>query len=404
MRRLLLVPSVLVLLAGCSTGAPQASAQIPAEGDAIIVRNVLDGRLDPDSGLAEVARSGGWPISTSQGFLFAIRDQGQGPYVLESTSGAFPRVQLTANAGLAWAVVRIPAPAGVEYRFLTGAGDPFSDPLSRYFSYSGTATLSFVSLGGVHLERWPGIGDTKLTSRTLRVLVPAEAPTHTMFVQDGQNLFGPSPFGGWGLQQAAGPSTLVVGIDNTPDRIAEYTAVQDVITSQTLGGKGLDYADFVELTVRPFVEARYGKTARVGVMGSSLGGLISYVIKRRYPDAYQFVASLSGTFGWGSIGTGVHNLTEIQAWAAMGTCPTGTFYVDSGGGPGSGCVDSDGDGIQDDTPNSADNFCENAQMRDVLTALGCGARTSYVFSSGSPHSEPAWRGRAPGVFRLFEGD
>ncbi|HSP18864.1 MAG TPA: alpha/beta hydrolase-fold protein, partial [Myxococcaceae bacterium] len=340
--------------------------------------------------------------STSQGFLFALRDQGEGPYRLESPSGAFPGVQLSANAGLAWALVRIGAPDGVEYRFLTGAGAPFSDPLSRNFSYADAATLSFVSLAGAHLERWPGIGDAKLPPRTLRILVPAQRPTGTMFVQDGQNLFGPSPFGGWGLQQAAGPSTLVVGIDNTRDRIAEYTAVQDVITSQTLGGKGLDYADFVELTVRPFVEARYGKTARAGVMGSSLGGLISYVIKRRYPSSYEFVASLSGTFGWGSIGPGVHNLTEIQAWAAMGACPTGTFYVDSGGGPGSGCVDSDADGIQDDTPNAADNYCENAQMRDVLLALGCGARTSYVFSSGSPHSEPAWRGRAPAIFRLFE--
>ena len=403
MRRVSLVLAVLALLAGCGKQVPPASAQIPAEGDALIVRKVLDGQLDADSGLAEVARSSGWPISTGQGFLFAIRDLGQGPYVLESPSGAFPRVQLAANAGLAWALLPVPAPTGAEYRFLTGAGDPFSDPLSRNFSYSGTATLSFVSLGGVHLERWPGIGDAKLAPRTLRVLVPAQAATHTMFVQDGQNLFGPSPYGGWGLQEAAGPSTLVVGIDNTRDRISEYTAVEDVISSQTLGGKGVDYADFVERTVRPFVEAHYGKTARVGVMGSSLGGLISYVIKRRYPDSYDFVASLSGTFGWGSIGTGVHNLTEIQAWGAMGSCPAGTFYVDSGGGPGSGCVDSDGDGIQDDTPDSADNFCENAQMRDVLLALGCGARTHYVFSSGSPHSEPAWRGRAPGIFRLFEG-
>jgi len=29
-----------------------------------------------------------------------------------------------------------------------------------------------------------------------------------------------------------------------------------------------------------------------------------------------------------------------------------TFYLDSGGDAGSGCVDSDGDGIEDDTPDS----------------------------------------------------
>jgi hypothetical protein len=127
------------------------------------------------------------------------------------------------------------------------------------------------------------------------------------------------------------------------------------------------------------------------------------VIKRRFPDSYEFVASLSGTMGWGSIGFGIHNQTEIEAWAALGSCPSGGFYLDSGGGPGSGCVDADGDGIQDDTADSGDNYCENAQLRDTLAALGCGTRVDYVFSSGAPHQEGAWRARSPAIFRLFEG-
>ena len=395
---------MLVLAAGCgSTTPPSGSADIPAEGDAVIVRQVLDGQLDADSGLAQVARASGWPVATSRGYLFAIRDEAQGPYSLESPTGAFPKVEMRSGAGLAWALVPIASPDGVEYRILTRLGDPFGDPNSRHFQYSATGTLSFVRLTGRHLERWPAIGDTRMPPRTLRVLVPAQTPTHTMFAHDGQNLFGPNPFGGWRLQDAAGPATLVVGIDNTPDRIAEYTPVQDVVNTETLGGKGLDYADFVEHTVRPLIESHYGHSAHVGVMGSSLGGLISYVIKRRYPGSYEFVASLSGTLGWGSIGPGVHNLTEIQGWAALGTCPAGTYYVDSGGGPGSGCVDADGDGIEDDTPDSADNYCENLQLRETLVALGCDARLTYVFTSGSPHSEPAWRGRAPAIFQLFEG-
>jgi len=404
MRRTLSRILVGILLAGCGT-SPPASPQVPAEGDAVIVQKVLDGQLDADSALAQVARSSGWPISTSQGYLFATRDQGQGPYSVESPSGAFARAQLTSSSGLAWALVPVPSPRGAEYRFVDGSGTVFSDPLSRYFAYSGVGpvTTSFVSLDGKHLERWPGIGDASLPPRTLRVLVPAQAATHTMYAHDGQNLFGPSPFGGWRLQDAAGPATLVVGIDNTPDRIAEYTPVQDVVDSQTLGGKGIAYADFVEHTVRPFIEARYGTTSRVGVMGSSLGGLISYVIKRRYPASYDFVASLSGTVGWGSIGAGIHNQTEIEAWAALGACPAGAFYVDSGGGPGSGCVDSDGDGIQDDSASSADNYCENVQMRDTLLGLGCAGQVTYVFVSGALHSEPAWRGRSPGIFQLFEG-
>jgi hypothetical protein len=402
MRRALSFTTLVLLLAGCGTQAP-ATPHVPAEGDAVLVQKVFDGQLDADSALDQVAHSSGWPISTSRGFLFATRDQGQGPYSVETPSGAFARTPLTITSGLAWAIVPVTSPAGVDYRFVTGADDNFSDDRSRYFAYSGNGTLSYVLLDGKHLERWPGIGDTKLPPRTLRILVPAQPPTHIMLVHDGQNLFGPTPFGGWGLQTAGGPATLVVGIDNTSDRIAEYTAVVDVVNSQTLGGKGLDYADFVEHTVRPFIEAHYGTPARVGVMGSSLGGLISYVIKRRYPASYDFVASLSGTMGWGSIGPGIHNQTEIEAWAGLGACPAGVFYVDSGGGPGSGCADADGDGIQDDTPDSADNYCENVQMRDTVLGLGCDGQLTYVFSSGASHNEAAWHARAPAIFQLFEG-
>jgi hypothetical protein len=397
---------ILALLAACGTSEPApVTPQVPAEGDAVIVQKVLDGMLDADTALADVARASGWPIHTSRGYLFATRDQGQGPYTVESPTASFPAVEMKSNAGLAWALVQIPSPDGAEYRF-TAAGSAFSDSLSRHFMYVGAVngTSSFVLLTGRHFERWPGIGDAKIPPRTLRVLVPGGTPTHTMYAMDGQNLFGPSPFGGWRLQDAAGPTTLVIGIDNTSDRIAEYTAVEDLLGGQPAGGKGLDYADFVEKTVRPFIQARYGATTHVGVMGSSLGGVISYVIKRRYPASYEFVASLSGTMGWGSIGSGTHNLTEIETWAGLGSCPEGRFYVDSGGGPGSGCTDSDGDGILDDTPDEGDNYCENVQFRDTLAALGCGTRVTYVFSSGSPHQEAAWRGRSPAIFDLFEGN
>jgi hypothetical protein len=402
-RRLPLL-SVLAFLSGCGGTEQPAQPQVPAEGDAVLVQKVLDGQLDADTGLAEVARASGWPIHTSRGYLFATRDQGQGPYTVESPSGSFSPVEMKAGGGLAWALVQIASPDGAEYRFRPTQGDAFSDPLSRYFAYSGIATLSYVVLAGEHLERWPGVGDAKIPTRTLRVLVPAGSPTHTMYAQDGQNLFGTTPFGGWRLQESAGPTTLVVGIDNTADRFAEYTATQDVIGGQVSGGKGLDYADYVENTVRPLIEARYGKTSHVGVMGSSLGGVISYVIKRRYPASYEFVASLSGTMGWGSIGAGTHNQTEIEAWAALGSCPEGRFYLDSGGGPGSGCTDSDGDGIQDDAPDSADNYCENVQLRDTLAALGCGTRVDYVFAAGAKHQEPAWRARSPAIFQRFESN
>ena len=77
------------------------------------------------------------------------------------------------------------------------------------------------------------------------------------------------------------------------------------------------------------------------------------------------VISLSGTMGWGSIGA--NQPTMIDLYPAAGVTDT-WIYLDSGGG--GTCWDGDGDGIEDDDPDAADNYCENAQLRDALIAVG----------------------------------
>jgi hypothetical protein len=391
--------AVAALAAACGKAAP---SHVPAEGDAVIFQRVLDGALAPENGLAQVALAGGWPVATSKGYLFALADAGNGPYQLSSP--AFGAAALRSESGVAWALVPIAAPKGAPYQFATRSGATFADPLSRNFRYDGSAEVSLVAAQGAHLERWPGIGDANIAPRTLRVWVPAQAPTHFLYAHDGQNLFGgvPRTWGGWFLQDGAGPTTLIVGIDNSPARFDEYTPVTDVIGGSTAGGKGAAYAAFVAQTVRPFIEARYAKPVRNGVIGSSLGGVISYFQELRDPGAWDFVASLSGTMGWGSIGAAVHNPTLIEQYAALPACPGATFYLDSGGGPGSGCIDADGDGIRDDSPDASDNYCENAQLLEVLQKLGCGARVHYVWSQGAQHNEAAWRSRAPAIVAVFE--
>ena len=46
---------------------------------------------------------------------------------------------------------------------------------------------------------------------------------------------------------------LVVGVDSSPDRMNEYTHVEDHVGDK-VGGRGADYARYVEDTVRPFIE------------------------------------------------------------------------------------------------------------------------------------------------------
>ena len=172
----------------------------------------------------------------------------------------------------------------------------------------------------------------------------------------------------------------------------EYTHVPDVIGGQSLGGKGDAYADFLENTVRPLIKKHYGEPGPVGVLGSSLGGLISFHIADRSPGEYAFAGSLSGTMGWGSIGAGVHNETLIERYQKHGHQKT-VLYLDSGGeGP---CGDSDNDGIDDDSKTAGDNYCENAQLRDVLYGVGYVKDQDffYGYAPGAMHNEAEWAAR-----------
>jgi predicted alpha/beta superfamily hydrolase len=241
-----------------------------------------------------------------------------------------------------------------------------------------------------HLERFFDVGDANASPRMVRVWVPAGTATHVLYVQDGQNLFDPdAPWGGWQLQSTVPAAMMLVGIDNTAARMDEYTHVTDDIGG-VVGGGGDDYADFVHVTVRALIAAHYGEPATVGLMGSSLGGLISYHIALRYPGSYDFAASLSGTMGWGSIG--LQNETMIERYDAAGHSAT-ALYLDSGGN--GTCYDSDGDGIEDDDPSASDNYCENLQLQSVLLANGYtqGVDLWHWWETDAQHNEAAWAAR-----------
>jgi hypothetical protein len=222
-----------------------------------------------------------------------------------------------------------------------------------------------------------------------------------LYLQDGQNLFDPSAsFGGWHVQDSLPAGILAVGIHNTADRIDEYTPWTDDIGAGPVGGQGDAYADLVRFAIRGFVEARYGLPPIEGVLGSSLGGLIALHMAQRYPDVFDFAASMSGTLGWGSIGP--HNVTIIEHAQTAGHQAT-AIYLDSGG---SGtCVDSDGDGIWDDDPAAEDNYCETLQMRTVLETAGYVIDSDlwYWWEPDALHNEAAWAARVWRPLQVFDG-
>lgn len=306
---------------------------------------------------------------------------------------------MTCEDGLCWIVREIAESGG--YKFTDGT-DWVADPWARAYTYDDFGEMSLVLPDAPHLERFPEVEGAGLSARTVRVWVPDGTPTHVLYVHDGQNLFDPSAFyGGWRLQESVPAGTMLVGIDNTAARMDEYTHVQDDIDGTWYGGAGDAYAALVQDTVRPLIDAVYGEPPIVGTMGSSLGGLIAFHVADRHPGEYRFAASLSGTMGWGSIGA--DNETMIRRYAAAGHRGT-ALYLDSGG-YGTTCADGDGDGTNDDDVDSADNYCENAQMRDVLASAG------YAFDVDlwhwhepyAEHNEAAWADRAWRPMEIFAG-
>ncbi len=381
-----------------SDGAlPEASPDAET-GVSLLDQVLAELRANLQQGMQKYSAENGWPLPVDGGYLFVSTDTALTRVAGDHDSWA--GTAMHQDTGFSWIVLQVPK--GDHYKFTDGTTYK-ADPWSRSYTYDENGEMSLVAPAPPYLDRWFGVGDAAMQPRTVRVYVQAPPITHELYAQDGQNLFDPSaPWGGWKLQGSVPPGMLVVGIDNTPARMDEYTQVPDIIGGQTVGGKADAYADFVENTVRPLIQAHYGEPGPVGLMGSSLGGLVSLEIAYRYPKEYRFAASLSGTLGWGSIDPNTHNPTIIERYRDAGH-QAPVLYIDSGGS--GSCVDSDGDGIMDDDPNAADNFCENQQMHNTLLSVGYtdDQDVFYFWQSGAQHNEAAWAARVFRPLQVFAG-
>jgi hypothetical protein len=354
-------------------------------------------RADLEGALRDLADGSGLPVATDQGYLFVSTLPGLD--LLTGDHDGWTGTPMHHEDGFAWLALEV-AP-GSRYKLTDGATYA-ADPWSRSYTYDEFGEMSLVApVAPAHLDRFFFVGDAENEARTIRVWVPEGTFDRVLYAHDGQNLFDPGAlWGGWHLQEAAPSGVLIVGVDNTAQRMDEYTHVPDQIGGQWMGGAGDAYAAFLEGTVRPLVQARYGEPGPIGLIGSSLGGLVSLHVADRYPGEYAFAASLSGTMGWGSIGA--DNETMIERYAAAGHRST-VLYVDSGGD--GTCYDSDGDGIEDDDPGASDNYCENRQLVSALAGVGYddGVDLFYVWDPGAAHNEAAWAARVAQPLAIFAG-
>ena len=117
-----------------------------------------------------------------------------------------------------------------------------------------------------------------------------------LYMHDGQNLFDAyyAYSGEWGVDESldslhaqSGFGLIVVGIDNGSDkRMNEYSPWRN----QKFGDpEGEPYVDFVVQTLKPLVDKTYRTLpdpGHTGIMGSSMGGLISHYALLKYPAVF----------------------------------------------------------------------------------------------------------------------
>ena len=322
----------------------------------------------------------------------------------------------------------------------------FSDPLSRRFGFDNNGRYSLIQ-GGTdaatakamgHLEWIRSVSATKLgNARSIYLYLPPGYDQDTtkrypvLYMHDGANLFDSAMInanGSWEVDAtadaeiAAGRARpfIIVGVPNTGDRMDEYTHVQDTFTSGgtkiTTGGKGDKYLDFIVKDLKPVVDNRWRTLtakANTAVLGSSLGGLISYQAGLLHPTVFKYVGGMSSTFGWGQFGQ--NNATMKQLYAAVtGLKARGqVYYLDSGDNPNN---PNNPPTCPNTNVEAEDNYCETVAFRDMLVAAGIktfpndpeAAKLTpatidiyHYHQADAPHSETSWRKRFFRPVRLF---
>lgn len=129
-----------------------------------------------------------------------------------------------------------------------------------------------------------------------------EAPYPVLYMHDGQNLFDPRMGSGaqgdiWDVddtvvtlvEQDRIPPVIVVGVWSSEERITEYSPWHDAPS----------YARFLIEELMPRVNAKLNAAAGPGntaVMGSSMGGLLSYYLVTYHPDVFGSCGCISSAF------------------------------------------------------------------------------------------------------------
>ncbi len=248
-----------------------------------------------------------------------------------------------------------------------------------------------------------------VSARTVRVWTPSgytpEKRYDVLYMHDGQMLFDATTSWNkqeWGIDEAMDSlqifghirPTIVVGIDNTSERIGEYCP--DDITEYLPAGtpvyadwkpQGNDYLRFLVTELKPFIDSMYAvypEREHTWVMGSSCGGLISSYALCKYPEIFGGAACLSTHC------TLAYPRPDEPSEAVMAAYRT--YLKEHLPAPNTAKL------YMDQGDQTLDAFYGEAQkaINDMLRGEGWdSAHFEYCFFPGHRHCEDDWQARLP---------
>ncbi|RPI70595.1 MAG: alpha/beta hydrolase [Ignavibacteriales bacterium] len=192
-----------------------------------------------------------------------------------------------------------------------------------------------------------------------------------LYMHDGQNIMDPkTSFAGadWRvdetltrlIKQNQIQEIIVVGIYNTKERLEEYSSSK----------KGIKYIRFIVDELKPFIDSEYRTMPgreNTAILGSSMGGLISFLLVWNHPDVFSKAGCLSSSFYYHED----HAIKIVKN--CSGPKKNIKIYIDHG----------------------EDGLVRGQKMFCALTKKGylIGSDIDYYYAPGAEHNETAWADR-----------
>ena len=236
-------------------------------------------------------------------------------------------------------------------------------------------------------------------NRLVRVYIPStydfsnpNKRFKTIYMLDGKNIFDDytSFVGEWGVDESIEDMIdkhltegyIVIGVDapNTDiDRSLEMSP-KDVTRAKKYELKGTGYAhllgDFIFNIVKPDIDKTFfTQDEKVGVAGSSMGGLMAFYLAMEYPKQIEFSLAFSPAFflfKWESFKTYLDKKFNMNL-------PKIFFYI---GGQGFEKV------FVESTLRTYNYFMDNGYGHEHI---------KLIYDSDKEHNEKAWREYFPGM-------